>query len=276
MRPVETETHWRIAPAGGFSEGGSNVFLSTTASQDTLNFTFDVAPFAMGVDGLVMRYFDGTSYGPVMSSSERANIVFNSIALVVETFDLSPGLGFLPFFFDARITMGVYSTTDAVTDWTFGADYTGALYWHPVDPYPKPSYDSGYNLLEATQVNFLTLRGYLPAPVLGDFSADYGSTFFARGEGSSWYHDDGGNYFPLGTDAEFWTMLTGGQVAVDEIYLYGSGNAIEPPLRLFQRDDAVGLIKTPRVAGHAALPNLPGSQQANPATRLRQGGNTYV
>jgi len=50
---------------------------------------------------------------------------------------------------------------------------------------------------------------------------------------------------------------------------------IEPPLRLFQRDDAQGLIRSARLGGHTDVGNGPSSLQEQQAPRLPQTGNTY-
>jgi hypothetical protein len=58
-------------------------------------------------------------------------------------------------------------------------------------------------------------------------------------------------------------------------YWWTLWSSYEAPLRLFQRDDARGLVRAPRLGGHTEPHNTPGSLQENPAPRLRQTGNVY-
>jgi hypothetical protein len=51
---------------------------------------------------------------------------------------------------------------------------------------------------------------------------------------------------------------------------------IQSPLRLFQRDDAQGIIRSARIGGHSDVGNQPSSLQEQQPPRLAETGNVYL
>lgn len=53
-------------------------------------------------------------------------------------------------------------------------------------------------------------------------------------------------------------------------------DGVAPPLRLFERDDAQGMVRSARLGGHTPVGNPPSSLQEQSAPRLVEGGNVYL
>lgn len=82
----------------------------------------------------------------------------------------------------------------------------------------------------------------------------------------------GGVYLFNGTTV---TDVSGGQNWLQGCHRLATGSVAPDPLRLFQRDDPIGLVRTPRLGTRTGVGNHPSSLQVNPAPRLEQTGNVY-